>query len=237
MTSSALPGTFTRPQFPPPVPVGFLDPGGTDPVTHALRVQKAVHDSYSQWRAAHSPDISPDVLKDTAGAFQVSDAALALPDALAESKAAADEAAQKLTDLVDRVRPGDDVSSQLAAHAYWHRKERVLDSVKDGAKLMDAVRSLIASASPSEVAVLNTELPDFLLSRGVRSTDWLQSEIASRLPGFAEASAAKTLAARQHSVIAQNHAAPTNAIQKDLNPPPLYTPFSQAITSDPYTGG
>jgi hypothetical protein len=177
------------------------------------------------------------VLKDNAGMFAISDAALALPDALAESKAAADDAAQKLSDLVDGVRPADDVSSQLAAQAYWGRKSHVIDSVKDSAKLMDSVCSLIASASPSEIAVLNTELPDYLLSRGVRSTDWLQGAIADRVPGFKEASEAKTLAARCHSVIAQNHAALVNSFQKDLAPPPLYTPFSQAITSEPYDGG
>ena len=70
----------------------------------------------------------------------------------------------------------------------------------------------------------------------MQSLDCLQGAIADRVPGFAEASAAKTLAARQHAVIAQNHAALMNSIQKDLAPPPLYSPYSEAITSTPYGG-
>jgi hypothetical protein len=237
--TSALPGTFTRPQYPPPVPVGFnADVGGATPVEHALRVQQAVHDQYSQWRAAHSPDIAPDVLQTNAGMYSVSDGALALPDALAGSKAAADQAAQNLTNLFDGVRvPEDDVASQLAAQAYWSRKYKVLESVRDSAKLLDSVQSLIASASPQELAVLWRELPDYLLSRGVKSSDWLQSAIAERIPGFKEAAEAKTLAARQHAVIAQNHANLTKSILSDTPPAPLLDPYSPLINSKPYDGG
>jgi hypothetical protein len=49
----------SRPAYPPPVPSGFTDPGGTTPVEHALRVQQRVHQQYSDWRAAHSRDIAP----------------------------------------------------------------------------------------------------------------------------------------------------------------------------------
>ena len=71
-----------RPAYPPPIPSGFIDPGGKTPVEKALRTQAAVHKIYSDWRAAHSKDIDPDVLKRNAGAFSVSDAALALPEAV-----------------------------------------------------------------------------------------------------------------------------------------------------------
>ena len=81
--------------------------------------------------------------------------------------------------MVDGVRaPEDDLASQFAAKAYWDRKERVLDNVKDPAKPMDSVRSLIASASPSGIA---PELPDYLSSRNVQSSDWLQGAIAERV--------------------------------------------------------
>lgn len=46
-TSTAIPGTRpSRPAYPPPVPVGFIDPGGTTPVEHAHRTQQAVAQQY-----------------------------------------------------------------------------------------------------------------------------------------------------------------------------------------------
>jgi hypothetical protein len=105
MTFGVLPGTRpSRPAYPPPVPVGFVDPGGHTPVEKALRTQQAVADQYTAWRAAHSPNIDPDVLKDNAGAFQVSDAALALAPALNAVKADADAATSKVNDLISDTR-------------------------------------------------------------------------------------------------------------------------------------
>lgn len=139
---SPLPGTApARTAYPPPVPVGFIDPGGTTPVEHGYRTQQAVVDNYySPYRAAHSPNISPDVLKDNAGAFQVSDAALALQPALDAVKADADAAQSRVDDLVRGQKVGNDVEARLAAQSFWHRKERVLDSVTDKSKLHTAVQ-------------------------------------------------------------------------------------------------
>ena len=86
--------------------------------------------------------------------------------------------------MVDGVRaPEDDLASQFAAKAYWDRKERVLDNVKDPAKLMDSVRSLIASASPSEIAALNRELPEDLSSVRVVTSSPLTGCKARSLKG------------------------------------------------------
>ena len=89
-----------RPAYPPPIPSGFIDPGGKTPVEKALRTQAAVHKIYSDWRAAHSKDIDPDVLKRNAGAFSVSDAALALPEAVRAVLDDSDAASQKVNALI-----------------------------------------------------------------------------------------------------------------------------------------
>jgi hypothetical protein len=115
-----------RRAYPPPIPSGFIDPGGKTPVERALRTQQPVADQYTAWRAAHSPNIDPDVLKDNAGAFQVSDAALALQPALDAVKADANAAQSKVDDLIKSQKVSNDVEARLAAQSFWHRKERVL---------------------------------------------------------------------------------------------------------------
>lgn len=225
-----------RRAYPPPIPSGFIDPGGKTPVERTLRTQQAVADQYTAWRAAHSPNIDPDVLKHNAGAFQVSDAALALQPALDAVKADADDAQTKVDDLIKGQKVGNDVEARLAAQSFWHRKERVLDSVPDKAKLVAAVQELIRSTPDDQIANLAEELPDYLASRGVPS-DWLPNALASRVPGLDEAQAEATLKAKQHAVLAQNHAALTKAIANDNPPPPLYNPYSATITAEPYTNG
>jgi hypothetical protein len=171
------------------------------------------------------------VLKDNAGAFSVSDAALALVPALDAVKTDAQAAADKVDELVGSHTVGDDVASRLAAQSYWHRKERVLDSVKDTPKLVAAVENLIRSATDDQVRVLSDELPDYLVSRNVPA-GWLPTALASRVPGLADAQAEATLKARQVAVLQQNHAGLTNAIEKDTSVPPLLDPYQ--VTSEAY---
>ena len=225
-----------RPAYPPPIPSGFIEPGGKTAVERALRTQQVVADQYSNWRAAHSPNIAPDVLRDNAGAFAASNAALALRPALDAVKADADAATAKVDDLLKAQTVGNDVEARLAARSFWHRKERVLDSVTDKAKLVAAVQDLIRSAPDDQIANLTEELPDYLASRGAPS-DWLPNALASRVPGLDDAQAESALKAKQLAVLAQNHAGLSKAIANDNPPPPLYNPYSATITAKPYTNG
>jgi hypothetical protein len=232
-----LPGTRpSRPAYPPPIPGFNADVGGQTPVEHAYRTQQAVAQQYSDWRAAHSPNIAPEVRRDNAGAFSISDASLALKPALDAVKADADAAQGKVDDLVKGQKVGNDVEARPAAQAFWHRKERVLDSVSDKGKLVGAVQDLIRSAPDEQVANLAEELPDYLASRGVPS-DWLAGALGQRVPGLDDAQAEATLKAKQHAVLAANHASLTKAIANDNPPPTLLDPYSAAITSKPYTNG
>ena len=211
-----------RPAYPPPIPSGFIGPGGKTPVERALRTQQAVADQYTAWRAAHSPNIHPDVLKDNAGAFQVSDAALALQPALDAVKADANAAQAKVSDLVKGQKvDASDVAAQLAADRFWRRTERTLDSIKDGPKVVAAAQELIKSADDSQITTLAEEVGSYLASRGI-PTNWLPTALASKVPGLDDAQAEATLKAKQLAVLAQNHAGLTRAIANDNPPPPLY---------------
>lgn len=129
-----------RPVYPPPTPKGFTDPGGTTPVEHALRVQTAVHQQYSDWRAAHPAGIDPQVLKDNAGVFAYSDPAYALSPAIQAVKDDAAAAQAKADNLASGQAVGNDVEARLAAQSFWHRKERVLDSITQTPKWLRRCR-------------------------------------------------------------------------------------------------
>jgi hypothetical protein len=170
-----------RPAYPPPIPSGFIDFRGKTPVERALRTQQAVADQYSRWRAAHSKDIDPDVLKDNAGAFQVSDAALALQPALEAVQADAKAASSRVNDLLKGTRVGDDVASQIAAQRYWNRTQRTLDAITDTPKVVAAAQDLVAHADDKAVPVIAEELSSYLASRNA-PTGWLPDALASKIP-------------------------------------------------------
>jgi hypothetical protein len=178
-------------------------PGGKTPVEKALRTQQAIADQYSRWRAAHPEGIDPQILNDNAGAFQVSDAALALQPAMDTVNADADAADNRVKDLMNsqKVATGD-VAAQIAAQRFWARVQRKLDAVKEPDKLAAAARDLSASADDTQIPTLNEELPDYLESRSV-PTGWLPDALADKI-----------LKARQRDVLAQNHAALRNAIRE-----------------------
>jgi hypothetical protein len=139
--------------YPPPVRVGTPpDPGGRTPVERAYRVQQAVAKAYSDWRAAHPKGIDPDVLKDNAGAFSVSDAALQLPEVLAAVKDDSEAATKKMADLLKDTRVGDDVASQIAAQRFWRRTQTTLDAIRDPAKVAAAAQDLVANADDRRCA-------------------------------------------------------------------------------------
>jgi len=229
-----------RRAYPPPIPSGFIDPGGKTPVERALRVQQAVVQQYSDWRAAHSPNIAPDVLKDNAGAFQVSDAALALQPALDAAKADADAAHQKVEDAIAGLTVPD--GQHDAARRIWDRDRYQLDAAKDIAAKVAVAQDLIAQAKDLELRTLQEELPAYFKTQKLPGgkpvpMDWLIPALAARIPGQDDTKSDAILKQRQVGVLAQNHAMLNNAMEKDLPAPPIYSPYSAAITSEPYTNG
>jgi hypothetical protein len=143
----------------PPPPSGHLpDPGGRTPAERAHRLQQQTADLYTRWRGSFPTGIDPDELKDNAGLFAISDAALQLPDAMAAVKDEADAATKKVNDLIKGTRVSDDVASQLAVERYWRRTERTLDAIKDPAKVAAAAREMVANADDSQTPVIVEEL-------------------------------------------------------------------------------
>jgi hypothetical protein len=146
-------------------------------------------------------------LKDNAGLFAVSDAALQLPCAMAAVKDDSDVATKKVNDLIRGTRVSDDVASQLAADRYWRRTQRTLDSIKDPAKLVAAAQDVIANADDQTVPVLTAELGDYHATRNV-PTGWMPDALADKVPGLADASADAITKARQYAVPAAQPPSP-----------------------------
>lgn len=230
-----FPGTASarRPMPPQLRPFDASLIGGANSVDHAYRVQAAVHNDYSDFRARHDPALDPQLHKDSLALYTVSDGALALEPALA-AVAADRDAAQADVDKIangQRVDPTD-IAAQLVAQAYWARKRAVLDSLSP-AKVPDAARSLVSTADDAEIPILATELPDYLLARNVPS-DWLSGVLASRVAGAGEAQSRATLLAKQHAVLAQNHASLTKSIRAGL-PAPSQLLDPANVTAEPYS--
>jgi len=228
--SVALPGTASArgPAFPPPLPKGTpVHPGGDDAATAAYRRQQQVAGIYSSWRAAHSRDIPPDVLKANAGAFAVSDAALTLPPALDAVKQDAEDAVAQVNDLLKSSKVDDsDVAGQIAAQRFWDRAQRTLDAAQGVPKLVAAAQNLVAHATDAQIPVLNEELGDYLGARNAPS-GWVPRALAERIPGMADATETRILRQRHLAVIAQNHAGLQHAFAKDVAAPPLMDPAAQ----------
>lgn len=128
-------------------------------------------------------------------------------------------------------RVGNDVGGRLAAQQYWSRKERLLNSIKDGPKLVAAVQSLIADADDSEIPVFSEQLGDYLASRGA-PTGWLNNALARRIAGGASALADAIVKARQRDILQANHQKLLHAFQADISLPPLLDP--SLVTAEPY---
>lgn len=234
-SASALPGTAPArgPAYPPPLPKGTpVDPGGADPADAAYRRQAQVADIYSRWRAAHSRDIPPDLLKQNAGAFQVSDAALTLQPAVDAVRQASDDATAHAVGLLKGNKVDDsDVAGQIAAQRFWDRAQRTLDAAQGVPKVVAAAQRLVADATDDQIPVLSEELASYLGSRNAPS-GWLPEALAHRIPGLDQATENARLRARQHAVLAHNHHVLTNSFAKDIAAPPLMDPSQQ--TSTPY---
>jgi len=215
-----LPGSF-------PIPVAVT------PLSAAHRLQQQTADLYSRWRGSFPDGIDPDELKDAAGQFAYSDAALALPDALSAVESAANAATRRVSDLVKGTRVGADVASQLAAQRYWARAQRNLDAAKDPAKVVAAAQNLIANADEGQTRVLAEELADYLASRSVPA-GWLPDALALKIFGLSNAAADAIQKAKQHAILLQNYNALTNAFAKDIAAPQLLDPT--IATATPYGG-
>lgn len=222
--TSALPGTApARQAFPPPVPTSKVpDDASLPPVQRAHALQTAAVQQYSDWRAAHSPQIAPDILAANKGAFADAPViAEQLPAALAAVAADADQAQQKVRDTLNgaTVKPED----EARAARVWRRYERILDSKSGPAEVSAAAREIVATADPADLAVIREELPSLLTSKRAPS-DWLDVALAQRIPGAADAAAESRLKAKQLAVVRDNHSRLVRSVNADIAPPYLVDP-------------
>jgi hypothetical protein len=235
MTSPALPGTrpARRPVIPQP-PSGVPQVEGRDSLERLHNLTGAVRDAYVAYRNSIPQDADPDELKDRAGEFAYSDAALALPAALSAAKADTDAAAQAVRDKLDSIRVDPtDQAAQLAAQRYWTRTKATLDAARSRglSEAATAAQQAVANAAPDQVNVLAEELADWLDQNGVPG-DWLPEALV-RKAGLGDDLAAANLAQKRYAVAAQNVAALQRAMSKDVDPQPLLSPY--AVSPNAYT--
>jgi hypothetical protein len=159
---------------------------------------------------------------------------LALPDAVAAVQAEADAADKRVGDLVKSQTVPSDVDAQLAADRYWRRQEKVLDSIRDGAKVVAAAQDLINSADDTQIPALAEELGSYLSSRSL-PTGWLTQALSARIPNLADAQADKVVKARQLAIVKDNHRRLMDAFHKGTPAPVLHDPTT--VSADPYEGG
>ena len=165
------------------------------------------------------PMLSADGVAAQIAAFQDTDAMTA---ATAAAKAVTDEAQaahQKVADLQAGVTDTDgDTATALAAQAYWQRKARLLDSIASGPLLMSAAQGLIADANNPELAVLASELPDYLKSRQAADTSWVSVALAPRIPGVADAIDDANAKAKANAVTIWNFKQLMNRVENTTTP-------------------
>ncbi len=230
-----LPGTrpARRVHVPPPPSGQLPDPGGRDSVERAHRRQQQVANVYGTYRASIPDGVDPDELRDNAGIFGVTDAALSLRPALDAVKADVDAANSRVAEAAKSASVPDD--QQVAAQRIWARAQRRLDSAKGAAEKAALAQDLIAGADGLTLGTLREELPDYLASEGVPTGDWLDGAFAQRIPDAADAVADATRLAKAHAVLLRNHQSLTRAFAKDVDAPPLLDPSQ--VSPTPYTGG
>lgn len=222
----------SKPSFPPPVPTAEVpEPDAAlPPAQRARALQTAAAQQYSDWRAAHSPDIDPDLLKQNAGAFAAAPVVTKqLPAALSAVAADADAAQQRVRDTLNgaSVKPED----ENRARRVWDRAVRLLDSKSGPAEVSAAAGNLVANADPADVAIYGEELPAYLESRQAPS-DWLDAALAQKIPGAADAAAESKLKQKQLAVVRSNHDRLVHAVKADVDPPYLVDPST--VSADDY---
>ena len=215
----------------PSVPTGTLpDPGGHDSVERAHRLQRQTADLYTRWRGLFPDGINPDELKDAAGQFAYSDAALSLQPALDAVKADSDAADSRVADAVKSVKVADD--QHEAARRIWDRAKDRLDKAKTLAQKISVAQELIAGATGLTLGTYQEELPFFLKTEGV-PTEWLAAAFAAEIPEAADAVASANRLQKSHAVLQANHQKLTRAMRQDTDVPPLLDPSS--ISDQPYS--
>ena len=183
-------------------------------------------------RGAHSRDIDPNVLKQNARAYSVSNPATQLAPVLDAVRQDSEDANRHVNDLIKGNRVGDDTASQLAATRTWAPAQRVMDPIKDGAKVVAAARDLIDNADDDEIPTLSEEMSSYLASRSL-PTDWLTEALAPGIRGLSEARSTAILKARQYAVLHANHQKLQQAFESDIDVAPLIDPSD--MTSQPYS--
>lgn len=83
--------------------------------------------------------------------------------------------------------PNGDTAAELRANRYWNRTKALLDTQTDTSKVMAKAQELIASATREELGTLLQELQTYCTTRGVTTTNWIDTAIGKAAPEYGTA--------------------------------------------------
>jgi hypothetical protein len=153
-----------------------------------------IHETLEGVRRAHrgwnddierrAPMLSQDGLRSELAAFARTDEAKSV-DACEQAMAHRMALAQAEIDAVKaRLTGPTDTAGELRNDRAWSRTRHALDTANNGANRINTARMALQQARPDEVGVLAREIPEYLKSAGL-PTDWIEKEVASRVPELA----------------------------------------------------
>jgi hypothetical protein len=119
-------------------------------------------------------------------AFQSTDAARSVDAAEQQVAARRDQAKADLDRVYRSLSPDCDAAGESRAARFWHRSERLLDSLQESGQKFATAKELIDTASREELGTLLQELPSYLRSVGV-PTDWIDDAVGQAVPEYASA--------------------------------------------------
>lgn len=227
-----LPGTKpARPQHLQPISTAVPSPRGHNPIETLDNLQHDVVDGmYHPYRRNIPAHVDPDELRDNAGAWAFSNAALALKPALDAAIAHRDAATQA---VVDATRVGEVPEEQTGqGAAIWNRAKDRIDKANGVPKKVAAMQDLIRGARGLALQVYQNEFPFYAKTEGL-PTDWLTAAFAAERPEVADKVQTATLLHRQVAVGQHNHQKIMRAMEADTDVPTLLDPF--AVDAAPYT--
>jgi hypothetical protein len=110
--------------------------------------------------------------------------------------------------------PPKDTAGEIRAQRTWARQQALLDSAGNESQRVAMARQMVRETTDfGDFATAVEELAPYLKSHG-QPTDWLESEIAQRIPAFAEAKQNVSKAERQLTVTKFNADSQRRALAK-----------------------
>jgi chromosome segregation ATPase len=196
----AEPKRVTSPT-PPPTPASAPSVPADERITQAYKTIQDVGESFEKHRQdieAQRGQLKPEAMRPMIESY------VNRP----EVKAKFDQAVQQVEDVLTEAQteekiirtalvPPRDTAGEIRAQRIWARQQQLLDSAGNESQRVAMAREIVWETTDfADFATAVEELAPYLKSHG-QPTDWLENEIAQRIPALAEAKQNVSKAERQ----------------------------------------